>query len=148
MSWVELILRSYGLVLTKTLRLKHIIFLLLYEALLFLIVFFLYLEITDWASVSLQTHDNWHKYERSEIRIKVWAEIQLHVFTLVRVNEYLESTCHTGSDQDLHYWVSAVFYSSLDHAHCIKVYWTEHLLWSLSKWTQKDEICNASHEEC
>jgi len=45
--------------LTKTLRLKHIIFSLLYEALLFLfIVFFLYLEIINWASVSLQTHDN------------------------------------------------------------------------------------------
>ena len=44
--------------LTKTLRLKHIIFLLLYEALLFLfIVFFLYLEIINWVSVSLQTCD-------------------------------------------------------------------------------------------
>jgi len=42
--------------LTKTLRLKHIIFLLLYEALLFLfIVFFLYLEIINQVSVSLQT---------------------------------------------------------------------------------------------
>ena len=51
--------------LTKTLRLKHIIYLLLYEALLFLfIVFFLYLKIINWASVSLWTRDS-HRYWRS-----------------------------------------------------------------------------------
>jgi hypothetical protein len=50
------------------------------------------------------------------------GRIQLHAFTSVRVNEYLESTCCAGSDWDLYYWVSAVFSSSLDHACCIKVY--------------------------
>jgi len=46
------------LLLIKTLRLKHIIFSLLYEAILFLfIVFFLYLEIINQVSVSLQTCD-------------------------------------------------------------------------------------------
>ncbi len=43
----------------KTLRLKHFIFSSLYKALLFLfIVFFLYLDIINWASVLLQTYDN------------------------------------------------------------------------------------------
>jgi len=56
--------------LTKTLRLKHIIFSLLYEALLFLfIVFFLYLEIINWASVSLQTRDKHEElYEKEHVK--------------------------------------------------------------------------------
>ena len=57
--------------LTKTLRLKHIIFLLLYEALLFLfIVFFLYLEIINLASVSLQTQNRLYKSQCWNVSIK------------------------------------------------------------------------------
>jgi hypothetical protein len=34
-------------------------------------------------------------YDNPGTRVDVWAEIQFHVFTSARVNEYIESTCFT-----------------------------------------------------
>jgi hypothetical protein len=51
--------------------------------------------------------NDWHVYEGPDIRVDVWAEIQLNVFTSARVGEDIESTCRAGPGRGLHYRVSA-----------------------------------------
>jgi len=53
-------------------------------------IHFIYLGTQLW-------QNDWHVYERLDIRVDVWAEIQLNVFTSARVGEYIESTCRAGS---------------------------------------------------
>jgi hypothetical protein len=46
--------------------------------------------------------NDWHMYEKPGIRVEVWGEIQLNVFTSARVGEYIELTCSTGSSRGLY----------------------------------------------
>jgi hypothetical protein len=64
-------------------------------------IHFLYLGTQLW-------QNDWHMYEKPGIRVDVWAEIQLNVFTSARVGEFIESTCRAGSGRGLHYRVSAL----------------------------------------
>jgi hypothetical protein len=41
--------------------------------------------------------------KKSEIRIKIWTEIQLHAFTLIRIDEYFELICYANLNQNLYY---------------------------------------------
>lgn len=50
----------------------------------------------------------WHMYQKPGIRVEVWGEIQLNVFTSARVGEYIESTCRAGSGRGLYFQVSAL----------------------------------------
>jgi hypothetical protein len=57
--------------------------------------------------------NDWHMYQKPGIRVEVWGEIQLNVFTSARVGEYIESTCRAGSGRGLYFQVSAL--SGSDH---------------------------------
>jgi hypothetical protein len=50
---------------------------------------------------------DWLIYKKPGIRLDVWGEIQMHVFTSSRVGEFIESTCRRGTGRGLYYRVSA-----------------------------------------
>lgn len=39
--------------------------------------------------------NDWHMYEKPGLRVDVWAEIQLNIFSSARVGEFLEFTCRS-----------------------------------------------------
>jgi hypothetical protein len=47
-------------------------------------------------------------YDTPGVRVDLWAEVQLSVFTSARVGAYIESTSRAGSGRGLHYRVSVI----------------------------------------